>query len=1087
MAASRRKRPRLAAVGRRLAAAALAVALAAAAVTAVPASAVGAPPEAHPQHLTVVLDNDYPPYVFPTADGGYQGILIDMWRLFAAKTGVPVTLRPMDWDAAQEAVRAGRADVIDMLFRNEAREKIFLFSKPYTAVPVPVFVHKDIGGIRDIDGLHGFTVGVKRGDATLDYLREHGVTSLAVFDGYEDVVRAAKDGGIKVFCTDKFPGLYYLYKFDLEHDFRLAFILYSGTFHRAVRKGDAPLLRFVEDGFARITPEERAAIDRRWRGAELPLSPLHGYGPWIAGGIGVAVLILLTFNVVLRRTVRRQTARLNDLLAAVTRSEERYRELVQGVGSVIVRLDPDGVVTFCNEYARQVFGPASGDLIGRTFTALIGPEAQALPEEMENLLRDLALAPASGLALTREGVRRTGDRIWVAWAIRPLRDASGQVLEILCVGNDVTERRRAEEALRESEERYALVARGANDGIWDWDIRTDSVYYSPRYKEILGYGPDDLSKDPAVWTKRVHPDDLKLVLRANQRCIDGEADTFAVEFRMRHRDGSYRWILSRGVSLRDATGRVIRMAGTHSDITRRRKDEAALRESQDQLAKIFRLTPAGLVLVTRRDERIIDLNEACARMFGAAKKEVLGHTVAEFGFWHHSEDREAIAATLTEYGSVLGKEVELRRMDGSIRVVLYSGVFNQAFGEPCVLAVLVDITERKAMEQALVRSKEVAEAANRAKSEFLSTMSHEIRTPMNTILGMVDVLAGTSLTERQSHALRSIKIAGGNLLGLLNNILDLSHIEAGGLIMEEKVCDPADLTGKVVAMLQPDAGRKGVELRLEAAADLPRQVYCCPERIRQVLVNLVGNAIKFTSQGEIVVSVAPERENAEDPRLRFAVRDTGIGIPADRQGIIFDRFTQANASSSRQYGGVGLGLAICKRLVEMMGGTIGVVSREGEGSTFWVHLPLRPASAATPSPAVPPRRARATPSGRVLLVEDSATNAEVMRLMLEDAPFELTWAPSGQAGLEAFREQPFDVVLMDVEMPEMDGYATTEALRALERELGRPHTPVVALTAHAFDEHRQRALAAGCDDFQIKPVPKGKLLDILETWMAVRA
>jgi len=1044
------------------------------------------PAQARPTHLTVVLDNAYPPYVFPASDGKFQGILVDMWKSWERTTGVPVTLVPMDWGAAQDFLLQGKADVIDMLFFNAAREKNFLFSKPYADIPVPVFVHKDIAGIQAVDDLRGLRVGVKHGDASVDYLRQRGVSSLATFDGYEDVVKAARDNAIKAFCVDMSPGLYYLYKFGLENDFRLAFTLYTGQFHRAVRKGDAALLHFVEDGFSRIPPQERQAITRKWLGAELPFASFRRYAPWVLAGIGLAVLVLVTFNAVLRRTVRRQTSRLNGLLAAMVRSEERYRELVQGVGSVILRLDPHGVITFCNEYAQQVFGPAAGDLPGRPLTDLIEPKAEARSKALEDLLRDLAAAPAAGLALTREGLRHTGEPVWIAWAIRALHDAAGAVVEILCVGNDVTERRKAEEALRESEERYALVARGANDGIWDWDLRTDTVYYSPRYTEILGYGPGELSKDPDDWAKRIHPEDMAFVLRANKRCADGEADTFAIEYRLRHKDGSYRWILSRGVSLRDATGRVVRMAGTHADITRRRKDEAALRESQDQLAKIFRLTPVGLALVARREGRILDVNEACSSMFGLAKDSILGHMAQELGVWRQLEDWEAITTALARDGSVMGREVEMRHANGATLVVLLSAVYNQAFGEPCILVVLVDITERKAMEQALVRSKESAETANRAKSEFLSTMSHEIRTPMNTVLGMVDVLADTPLTDRQAQALRSIKIAGGSLLELLNNILDLSHIEAGGLIMEEKVCDPVELAGKVVAMLQPDAGRKALALRLEVVGDPPGLVYCCPDRIRQILVNLVGNAVKFTAQGEVVVEVGREQADGENPRLRFAVRDTGIGIPADRQAVIFDRFTQAIPSASRQYGGVGLGLAICKRLTEMMGGRISVDSRAGAGATFTVSLPLRLAPPADPAAAgTVPRRTASRP-GTVLLVEDSATNAEVMRLMLEGTSFDLTWAPSGQAALEAFRGQPFDVMLLDVEMPGMDGYATTEALRALETKLGRAHTPIIALTAHAFDEHRQRSLAAGCDDFQIKPVPKGKLLDLLDSWMAVR-
>lgn len=1039
-----------------------------------------------PDHLTVVLDNAYPPYVFAGPGGTFQGILIDMWRLWERKTGVPVTLLPMDWNAAQEMLLQGKADVIDMLFYNEERAKHFLFSHPYADVPVEVFVHKDIGGIHDVGSLRGFTVGVKRGDANADFLQTHGVTSLAGFDGYADVVKAAGDDAIKVFCIDKAPGLFYLYKFGLENEYRLAFALYEGQFHRAVRRGNDAVLRFVEDGFAQISHEEREAITRKWIGADLTLPFFRGYGRWILAGVGLAALILLAFNGILRRTVRRQTARLNDLLAAMAQSEERYRLLVQGAGSAILRLDAHGFVSFCNEYARTLFGPSPGDdVVGQPFSRYIEPPNSDFRLALEGFVRNLTAAPPQGLALTRKSVRPSGDEIWIAWAVRAVRDPAGTLVEILCIGNDVTERKRAEEALRVSEERYSLVMRGANDGIWDWDLKTDTVYYSPRYKEIIGYGPDELSSGPRAWADRIHPDDQAFVMRANKRCIDGEADTFAIEYRLRHRDGSYRWILSRAVSLRDASGQVVRMAGTHTDITRRRRDEEALRESQDQLAKIFRLTPVGLCLIDRKNGHILDVNEAFATMFGLSKPGILGHSSLELGLWRHPEEWEAITGALSRDGSVMGREVEMRHASGATLVVLYSAVHNQSYGEPCILAVLVDISERKVMERALVRSRDSAEAANKAKSEFLSTMSHEIRTPMNIILGMVDVLSESELTPSQVHSLKAIKLAGENLLGLLNNILDLSHIESGGLIMEEKICEPAQLAEKIVAMLQPDAGRKGLTLRLDAAACAGERVYCCPDRLRQVLINLVDNAIKFTVQGEVVVTVTPQRKPDMPPRMLYSVRDTGIGIPDDKQAVIFDRFTQAGSPSAPRAGGVGLGLAICKRLVEMMGGGIRVESREGEGATFTVDLPLRTAPLAAHVPTTYPGILQPK-GGSVLLVEDNATNAEVMRLMLEGSAFDLTWAPSGQAALEAFRGHPFDIVLMDLEMPDMDGYATTTALRTLEGTLARPHTPIIALTAHAFDAHRQHSLDAGCDDFQVKPIPKAKLLDMLESWMAVR-
>ncbi|MFP5258092.1 MAG: transporter substrate-binding domain-containing protein, partial [Acidobacteriota bacterium] len=262
------------------------------------------PPQPPPKTLTVVLDKDYPPYIFTASDGTAKGILVDTWKLWEEKTGVPVVLRPMEWSAAQQELLDGKADVIDTIFRTADREKHYSFSPPYATIEVPVFVHSDLSGIHDLETLRGFTVGVKRGDATVDYLSSRGVLPLMAFDSYETVIRAAKDASVKVFCVDKPPALYYLYKFGLENQFRLAFTLYNGAFHRAVRKGNEDLLRFVEDGFSRIPPAQYEAIDKRWRGSALFSSDAVHYSVVsLIVFVSIAAL-LLGLIALLRRTVR---------------------------------------------------------------------------------------------------------------------------------------------------------------------------------------------------------------------------------------------------------------------------------------------------------------------------------------------------------------------------------------------------------------------------------------------------------------------------------------------------------------------------------------------------------------------------------------------------------------------------------------------------------------------------------------------------------------------------------------------------------------------------------------------------------------
>ncbi|WP_300161390.1 PAS domain S-box protein [Solidesulfovibrio sp.] len=1049
--------------------------------TSTPATPAPTPPKS----LTVVLDRDYPPYIFPDAHGAPQGILIDAWRLWEKITGVPVSIIAQDWNTAQDLMLRGKADVIDTLFENEERRKSYTFSEPYATIEVPIFVHKDLGGIRDPDSLKGFAVGVKKGDASVARLEALGIRPLLPYDDYEDVVRAAGDGKVKVFCVDKPPALHYLYKFGLADDFRLAFDLYSGRFHRAVRKGDEALLRFVESGFARIPPEQQAAIERKWRGEALfPAKGLR-YALWAVAALAVAAGALLAANAWLHRVVRRQTARQHDLLDAVRQSEERYRELVESAAVAIVRLDALGRVVFVNAFGQRCLGQPRERLLGRELDLFDAP-ADAKPQEpWRDVLAGVADSPEDTGFLDRRHAGPEGRTVWIAWTIRRLHGSDGGQDAFLGVGADITERKRAEAALSASEARYALVSRGTNDGIWDWDLVADTLYFSPRYREVLGLPDDDAPLRLDAWTSRLHPDDAEAAVSEHNRCAEGEIDAYTMQYRLRHADGGYRWISERGASLADATGRVIRMAGGIADVTRRKKDEDALRESQDQLAKIFRSSLVGISVTSRRDGRIVDVNDTGARMFGYRKSEVVGATSLDIDLWKTPAERQEFVEELARSGAIVGKELELLHKNGSVVVVLASAVPIQTAGETCILTVLVDITERKAMEQALRRAKESAEAASRAKSEFLSTMSHEIRTPMNTILGMAAALTGADLPPDEARALAAIRIAGANLMALLGDILDLSQIEAGGLIMEEKPCDVVRLAADLVEMLRPDAARKGLDIRLDVQADLPPRLVLGADRVRQVLVNLLGNALKFTEKGGVVLEVGRMEVPASGPLVRLAVRDTGIGIPPERQSEIFDRFTQVDATASRQFGGVGLGLAICRKLVDLMGGKLRVDSRPGAGSIFTVTLPLRPAGPADQSATAPAAAGASARRGAVLLIEDSPGNAEVTRLMLKDAPYDLTWAPSGEAGLALLRERRFDVVLMDMEMPGLDGCETTDALRRLEAEQGRPRTPVVALTAHAFEEHRQQCLVAGCDDFQVKPIAKPRLLETLATWMAL--
>lgn len=748
--------------------------------------------------------------------------------------------------------------------------------------------------------------------------------------------------------------------------------------------------------------------------------------------------------------------------------------------------DPEGTILDANEYFCRVSGYARDELVGRNHRIVSsGVHPRAFWSELWETI-------TAGRFWQGEVCNRAkdGSPYWLHSVIVPVRASDGTTVRYLSVGTDITARKQAERALQEEQERLANVLRGTDAGTWDWNIETGAVAFDARWASIVGHRAEELRPHIETRIELSHPDELAASREQLRLHLSGTMDIYSFEGRLRHRDGHWVWVMDRGrVVQRNAAGRAVRIMGTLLDISHGKAAEAALRDRERELARsqdfLLRMadTMPGPVSFWGPDLRCRFANEAYRGWFEVGPEQMPGITMQELlGAERFRIYEEPMRAALR--GERRDVEQEFPRADGVVSRILASYVPQVVDGVVHgFLVVVTDITalsraeqQLEQLNQELALRADQAEAATRAKSAFLANMSHEIRTPMNAIMGLTHLMTRDATDPALRERLRKVDDAARHLLQVINDILDLSKIEAGRLTLEQVEFSRDDLMRRALDMVADDAARKGLELLLDTD-DLPERMRGDPKHLTQALINLLANAVKFTEQGWIRLRGELAAVDGDRVLVRFEVRDTGIGIAPETHPRLFQVFEQADASTGRRFGGTGLGLALTRHLARLMHGEVGVDSELGQGSTFWFTcwLGLGDARPVHRQPLAP------TAHGlRVLLVDDLLESREIIAHLLERAGMEVDPASDGAQAIERFTAEriagrPHDLVVVDWRMPAVDGIETVRELR----RRGGQVPPCILVTAYDADTLRVAAEEVQIAAVLSKPITASAMNDAI--------
>jgi PAS domain S-box-containing protein len=803
----------------------------------------------------------------------------------------------------------------------------------------------------------------------------------------------------------------------------------------------------------------------------------------------------------------------------------RFNHLEEIRREMICELNTEGLVTYANRHAIEKLGYSPDDVRGgfEALNLIIPQEKDWSRESFTNYLGKDNIPPREYTLVRKDGTSFPS-LVYTTPQIRN-KKITGLIAMII----DISELKENENKLKQYAERLELALLGSDAGLWDWNILTGEVYFSERWCSMLGYGISEIKPNISSWSEHVHPDDLPLVNEVLNKHLEGKLALYQTEHRVRTKNGEWKWILDTGkVTLRDQDGKPLRAVGTHIDITSKK-------ESEEKIIQDFRqqelLSEIALKLNSLSDfetkmnsvlgkigthlniNRVYIIEKAPEKMspgksFEWCNKDVvpvkdsqhdslykkipsLENTLIDKGYFQYDDFSVLPSGPSSGTENNNNKQViifplfVLGKYYGYIGFDQYTSNRKWSKSELELLrtfsGIISNAIERRIMELSIIQERDKANEASRAKTEFLANMSHEIRTPMNAILGFSESLYNKLESEKQKKMLKSVLSSGNLLMSLLNDILDLSKIEAGMLELFPRETDLRIILQDISQLFTDKAIKKNIEISLNVSQDFPGTILVDEIRVKQVLFNLVGNAVKFTHKGKVDIRVYFEFTSKSTGTLTMEVEDTGIGIPESQHGLIFEAFRQMEGQSNRTYGGAGLGLAISRRLVEKMGGRMSLLSQEGQGSVFTVvidNISVVSMKQEDKSPEPNSNEMVFEPS-LILIVDDIQLNIDAIESLLSEQPVTILKANSGEAAFGLLKETRPDLILLDIRMPGSNGY---EVAAHIKSDPSLKNIPVIAYTASVFNIDKIEKSGI-FDSYLVKPVSNARLMSLLTSYL----